>query len=81
MSTQIQIRRDSAANWSGANPVLAEGEIGYDLTAEKFKVGDGSTPWSGLEYSGGGGGASSWNDLTDKPADFPPSDHLMKLTR
>jgi len=24
---------------------------------------------------GGGGGVSSWNDLTDKPATFPPSAH------
>ena len=25
------------------------------------------------------GGASSWNDLTDKPADFPPSDHTHDI--
>ena len=25
------------------------------------------------------GGASSWNDLTDKPADFPPSDHTHEI--
>lgn len=25
--------------------------------------------------SGGGGGVSSWNDLTDKPSTFPPSSH------
>lgn len=25
--------------------------------------------------TGGGGGVSSWNDLTDKPATFPPSAH------
>ena len=24
-------------------------------------------------------GASSWNDLTDKPADFPPSDHTHEI--
>jgi len=29
------------------------------------------TEWA----TGGGGGASSWNDLTDKPATFPPSAH------
>ena len=52
MSTQIQIRRDTTANWSSVNPVLAQGEIGYDLTAEQFKVGDGATAWSGIGYSG-----------------------------
>ena len=25
------------------------------------------------------GGASSWNDLTDKPAEFPPSDHTHEI--
>lgn len=54
MSTQIQIRRDTTANWESANPVLAEGELGYDLTAGQFKVGDGTSAWMALEYSGGG---------------------------
>lgn len=26
MATKIQLRRDTATNWSGANPVLAQGE-------------------------------------------------------
>ena len=54
MSTQIQIRRDTTANWESANPVMAEGELGYDLTVENFKVGDGTSAWMDLEYSGGG---------------------------
>lgn len=29
----------------------------------------------GDEASGGGGGVSSWNDLTDKPSSFPPASH------
>ena len=65
MSTQIQIRRDTSANWSAADPVLAEGELGYDLTSEQFKVGDGSTPWSGLEYSANSGGGELWEQNGD----------------
>jgi len=52
VSIQIQIRRDSTANWVSKNPILAEGEIGYDLTENKFKVGDGTSTWTELEYSG-----------------------------
>jgi len=48
MAKQIQIRRDTAANWSSENPVLADGEIGYDSTNEIFKFGDGSTAWNSL---------------------------------
>jgi hypothetical protein len=33
------------------------------------------TEWA----TGGGGGVSSWNDLTDKPATFPPSSHTHEL--
>ena len=28
-----------------------------------------------LPADGGGGGVSSWNDLTDKPTEFPPESH------
>jgi hypothetical protein len=48
MAVQIQIRRDSAANWASYNPTLASGELGYDTTNELVKVGDGSTAWVDL---------------------------------
>jgi len=46
MATQIKLRRDSAANWALEDPVLAEGEPGYDVTNNVLKIGDGSTIWS-----------------------------------
>lgn len=51
MATKIQLRRDTAANWSSANTVLSQGEIGYDLTNDRFKIGDGSTAWNSLGYA------------------------------
>ena len=51
-ATKIQVRRDSSTNWSTANPVLSEGEIGLDLTSMQFKMGDGSSNWASLEYYG-----------------------------
>lgn len=50
MATKILIRRDTAANWTANDPVLFQGEIGYDLTNKKLKIGDGSTSWNSLEY-------------------------------
>lgn len=47
---QIQMRRDSAADWTSANPTLAQGEIGFETDTGKFKIGDGSTAWTSLSY-------------------------------
>jgi hypothetical protein len=50
MADIIQIRRDTAANWTSANPILAQGELGVETDSDKFKVGDGSTAWAGVAY-------------------------------
>ena len=50
MADIIQIRRDTAANWTSANPTLAQGEMGYETDTSKLKFGDGSTAWTGLSY-------------------------------
>lgn len=49
---RIQLRRDTAANWTSANPVLAPGEIGLETDTDQLKIGDGSTAWSSLPYGG-----------------------------
>lgn len=50
MADLIQIRRDTAANWTSANPVLAQGELGAETDTSKIKIGNGSTAWTGLSY-------------------------------
>ena len=50
MVARIQIRRDTAADWTQANPVLSAGEIGYESDTDKAKIGDGSTNWNTLPY-------------------------------
>lgn len=46
--TQIQIRRDTAANWTSANPTLALGELGLETDTGHVRVGDGTTAWTSL---------------------------------
>lgn len=48
MAQRIAIRRDTAANWALANPVLIDGEPGYDETNRWLKIGNGTTPWNSL---------------------------------
>jgi len=43
-------RRDTAANWTGANPTLLAGEIGIESDTLRWKAGDGSTAWTSLAY-------------------------------
>lgn len=51
MAIQIQLRRDTAAEWTAENPVLAEGEMGLETDTAKYKIGNGTTAWNSLAYS------------------------------
>lgn len=69
-------RRDSAANWEQINPILANGEQGYDITNRLIKIGDGHTAWNDLpiinkskvitgELAGTQGGEEYLNSLNE----------------
>lgn len=55
----LQLKHNTASNWSTTNPTLKNGEIGLEMDTKKFKVGDGTTAWNSLPY---------WCDTAD-PAD------------
>ena len=61
MTTRLQQRRDTAANWTSNNPTLAAGEIGYETDTAKFKIGTGSTAWTSLAYAYGAAPALTFN--------------------
>lgn len=46
----LKLRRDTARRWANINPVLLEGEPGFEKDTGRFKIGDGSSPWLALEY-------------------------------
>jgi hypothetical protein len=69
----IKLRRGTAAAWTAANPVLADGEPGYATDTQILKIGDGLTHWEDLPSisAGGDGGTTTslpWDNVTDKPA-------------
>ena len=53
LTTVMQQRRDTAANWTTNNPTLLGGEIGYETDTGYLKIGDGSTAWTSLGYVDG----------------------------
>lgn len=63
---RILLRRDTAANWTSGNAILASGELGYETDTGKFKIGNGSTSWNSLVYSLNAiMGSVSLNDVGD----------------
>ena len=61
----IQVRRDTAANWTSVDPTLAAGELGLETNTGKFKFGNGTDEWTVLPYAageGGGGGESTFSN-------------------
>jgi hypothetical protein len=65
MATKIQVRRDTAADWTSTNPTLAAGEIGFESDTNKFKIGDGATAWTSLNYAPEGYATTSYVDTQD----------------
>jgi hypothetical protein len=53
MAVQIQLRRGTASQWTSANPILAEGEMGVELDTGRWKFGNGTSTWSILAYGSG----------------------------
>lgn len=65
ITAQIQLRRDTSANWTANNPVLLAGELAlttdllYTGTDQpRYKIGNGVDTWLNLDYVPEGGGSS-----------------------
>jgi hypothetical protein len=48
MATELQQFRGTAAAWASANPVLDDGELGFETDTKILKIGDGVTAWNAL---------------------------------
>ncbi len=53
MPYQIELRSGTAAEWTAADPVLAQGEPGVETDTGRFKLGNGVSAWAGLAYASG----------------------------
>lgn len=51
MAQRIRLRRGSAAAWTTADTVLGIGEPGVESDTGRFKIGDGATEWTALDYA------------------------------
>ena len=62
------VNTNSRADWASINPVLAQGEAGYELELGNLKIGDGRKPWNSLPYHGSPGHWGSFYDTTSQTA-------------
>jgi hypothetical protein len=67
LTAKIQLRRDTSANWTTNNPILAAGEVAFTSDVfytgtdqQRFKIGDGVQTWTQLDYVPEGGGGTSY---------------------
>lgn len=54
MAVRIQFRRGTSTEWYNANPILSDGEIGYETDTKIIKFGDGATAWRVLAVAAAG---------------------------
>ena len=46
--TKTYIRRDISDRWAEVNPILENGELGYEVDTRRIALGDGVSRWNDL---------------------------------
>lgn len=60
---RLQVRHGFKVEWVVENPVLKEGELGFETDTGQGKEGNGEDSWNDLPYIGGTGGGSTFGDI------------------
>lgn len=77
IDTKIREAYDTEANWIKYNPVLLSGQLAYSSDKYgKYKIGNGASRWSQLQYA-----TLGWGDITEKPSTFSPSTHTHNASQ
>ena len=63
LKVRNRIATKTTAEWETENPILLKGEIGYDSTSKRYKIGDGVKTWKKLQYEIDTGVLSSGQQL------------------
>ena len=91
VDTKIQIRRGYSdgfagsipagqSKWSGVNPVLAQGEMGYEIDSNRVKIGDGLTAWNSLSYASNSPEEEFHYGVSGIGVDFPNDEIRIAVT-
>lgn len=50
VAKRLQLRHDTASNWTLANPKLLAGEVAIETDTNRMKIGNGILNWNNLPY-------------------------------
>ena len=77
INTKIREAYDTEANWIKHNPVLLAGQLAFSSDKYgKYKVGNGTSTWSQLQYV-----TLNWGDIGGKPSSFAPTTHNHTISQ
>lgn len=75
IKTRIQQRYDTEANWTSKNPVLLTGELAISSDKNgQYKIGNGTSKWSQLEYN-----KIPWGSIINRPTSMKNPNNLNIL--
>ena len=63
LKVRNRIATKTTKEWETENPILLKGEMGYDSTSKRYKIGDGVNRWKNLQYEIDTGVLSSGQQL------------------
>ena len=63
LKVRNRIATKTSTEWETENPILLKGEMGYDSTSKRYKIGDGVNRWKKLQYDIDTGVLSSGQQL------------------
>jgi hypothetical protein len=63
ITATVQLRRDTAANWTANNPTLLVGEVGIETDTRRMKFGNGTQAWTALPYAQGTAAQNNTGDF------------------
>ena len=63
LKVRNRIATKTTKEWETENPILLKGEMGYDSTSKRYKIGDGVKTWKKLQYDIDTGVLSSGQQL------------------
>ena len=63
LKVRNRIATKTSTEWETENPILLKGEMGYDSTSKRYKIGDGVKNWKDLQYNIDTGVLSSGQQL------------------